>query len=476
MRSCKVHHLLSAIAALACAVPAVPSAAGEPWTEREVAEHVDQARYTGVLERALLDELVARGEQLFTAKFTLGDGAGRPEATLAILPTKRKRTATKRFQRIAGLDANACSSCHNDPVPGGAGDFPVNVFVSEGFTFEDLDSTDQQFSNERNTNHLMGSGLVELLAREMTAELQTQRRQAIEKARASGETVEVALTTKGVDFGRLTAHADGTVGLDGVDGVDADLVIRPFSQKGVMTSLRQFTINALNQHHGMEASERFGPRWTDEADFDGDGVTQEITAGDVSAMVAWQASRPPPLQQVPDDAGWRQAAARGDTLFDSYGCASCHMRALPLESLRFTDPGPYDTAGTLSTAEVDDAAVYDLALLDWHGGLKRNDDGAWLVPLFGDLKRHKMVDLQVSALGNELLSQRFVERDVFQTAELWGIGSTAPYGHRGDMTTLDEVIRAHGGDARQARDRYVDAADADRSALIAFLKTLVIEQ
>lgn len=476
MRSCDFHHRVLALVALAVSVCATPSTAGEPWAERAVAEHVDQARYSGTLDSALLAELVARGEELFTAKFTLQDGAGRPEATLAILPTKRKRTATKRFQRIAGLDANACSSCHNDPVPGGAGDFSVNVFVSEGFTFEDLDTTDQQFSNERNTNHLMGAGLVELLAREMTADLQAQRRQAIEQARASGETVEVALSTKGVDFGRLTAFTDGTVGLDAIDGVDADLVIRPFSQKGVMTSLRQFTVNALNHHHGMQAGERFGPRWTDETDFDGDGVTGEMTHGDVSAMVAWQATRPPPLRQTPDDTAWRQAATRGDQLFDSYGCASCHMRALPLDSLGFADPGPHDMAGTLSSGEIDDAAVYDLALLEWSKTLKRDENGAWLVPLFGDLKRHKMVDLQVSALGNELLSQRFVERDVFQTAELWGIGSTAPYGHRGDMTTLDEVIRAHGGEARQARDNYANAEAADRGALIAFLKTLVIEE
>jgi CxxC motif-containing protein (DUF1111 family) len=95
--------------------------------------------------------------------------------------------------------------------------------------------------------------------------------------------------------------------------------------------------------------------------------------------------------------------------------------------------------------------------------------------LFGDLKRHVIADAQVATLGNELLSQRFVERDQFMTAELWGIASTAPYGHRGDLLTLDEVIRAHGGEARAARDAYIALTAADQSALIAYLKTLVIE-
>jgi hypothetical protein len=68
----------------------------------------------------------------------------------------------------------------------------------------------------------------------------------------------VAAGSQGRRFRTLPAEADGSVNLDELDGVDTDLVIRPFSQKGVMTSLRQFTINALNQHHGMQADERFG--------------------------------------------------------------------------------------------------------------------------------------------------------------------------------------------------------------------------
>jgi len=85
------------------------------------------------------------------------------------------------------------------------------------------------------------------------------------------------------------------------------------------------------------------------------------------------------------------------------------------------------------------------------------------------------VDEGADQLGNELMGQRFVERDVFKTAELWGVGSTAPYGHRGDFTTLDGVIRAHGGEAREARDAYIKSSDETRSDIVAFLKSLVIK-
>jgi len=444
-----------------------------PWAEKTIPHHIDRADYLGVLDAATLQTLNAAGERLFAGRFTTLDGAGRPMATQAIIPTKRKRLPKAGFQRTAGMDANACASCHIEPRIGGAGGFVANVFVSEGFTNADFDTTDPQFSNERNTNHLMGAGLVELLAREMTAQLHQQRKDALRAARDGGTSQTVELITKGIAFGQITAHPDGMVDLDRIEGVDSDLVIRPFSQKGVFPSLRQFTVNALNHHHGMQAVERFGPRWTGDADFDEDGMEAEITPGDVTALVAWQATLPPPARLVPDDQTWIKAAATGEQMFANFGCASCHVPALPLDSLSFADPGPFDAAGTLRAGEAA-ATVIDMATLDWAATLPRNAAGQIMVPLFGDLKRHKMTDQQVATLGNELLAQRFVERDVFQTSELWGIASTGPYGHRGDLTTLDEVIRAHGGDSRPARDAYLAAEAADREALIAFLKTLII--
>ncbi len=469
--------LLAGLLLAATPVSAIAQDAGTaPWEERIIATPLERGEFTGELSRDRLDALTAIGEKLFKAKFTPLDGVGRPMATQAIIPTKRRRETRLEFQRMAGMDAGSCASCHNEPVAGGAGDFVANVFVSEGFSDADFDSIDPQFSNERNTNHLFGAGLIELLAREMTVELQASRDEAARQARATGETVTLPLAAKGVNFGSITVEPDGMVDLSGLDGVDTDLVIRPFSQKGVMTSLRQFTVNALNQHHGMEATERFGARWTGETDFDEDGKGDEISAGDVSAMVAWQATLEPPLPTKPDDPAWQTAAANGDTLFDTIGCASCHVRALPLTSLKFADPGPVDAAGTLRGDEDGEAAVYDLGLYAWAERLERNDKGEVMVPLFGDLKRHRIADQKVAVLGNELLAQRFVDRDVFMTSELWGIADTAPYGHRGDLTTLDEIIRAHGGEASQSARAYEALPEKDRSALIAFLKTLGIDR
>lgn len=456
-----------------------PSLHMTPWAESVLIRLGEPALVTntpdGRLEDNDLSQLIKHGEALFSAHFTTLDGLGRPYATQAIVPTKRKRPVETTFQRVSGMDANACSSCHNVPRVGGAGDFTANVFVSEGFNLADFDSVDPQFSNERNTNHLFGAGLIELLAREISNDLQQIRAMAIIRARQDKQPVTVRLQSKGIDYGEITARPSGILELDHIDGIDPDLVVRPFSQKGVMTSLRQFTINALNHHHGIQANERFGARWTGEDDFDQDGIANEFSPANVSALVAWQATRPVPGRRSDLSPAWLSAAQRGENHFLDSGCDSCHRPTLPLRSLRFDDPGNHDMAGTLRADEGPVSLYYDLQQLAWTRDLQRDDNGHWLVPLFGDLKRHRIADDTVSTLGNELLSQRFVGRDIFMTAELWGVGSTAPYGHRGNLATLTEVILAHGGEASQSRLAFERLDATQQLDLVAYLKTLVIE-
>ena len=60
------------------------------------------------------------------------------------------------------------------------------------------------------------------------------------------------------------------------------------------------------------------------------------------------------------------------------------------------------------------------------------------------------------------------------TEPLWGVGTTAPYGHDGRSVNLHEVILRHGGEAQRARDLYAAAPAALQIALRAFLESLVL--
>src|SRR5262249_15078155 len=147
-----------------------------------------------------------------------------------------RRTFPDNFNRSSGPEANSCSGCHNEPRPGGGGDNVANVFVLAQLN-DFTDDISGNTANERGTLGMWGSGAIEMLAREMTGDLLAIRSAALKQAAATNQPVTRDLLTKGVSFGRITAQPDGGTDLSQIEGVDKDLIIKPFHQKGVVISL-----------------------------------------------------------------------------------------------------------------------------------------------------------------------------------------------------------------------------------------------
>ena len=446
--------------------------AGEPVGDAPtVRTHVAQADVeTGVVG---VDALVAHGRAIFAASFNALDGQGRPTSTGTGGP-RVARTFPQHFNRISGPDANSCLGCHNLPSIGGGGDQVANVFVlGQRFPFVDFASpagegdgfqahTLSGVANERNTLGMFGAGYVELLARELTVELQAIRAAAVAAATGAGHDVTRALVAKGIAFGSVTAHGDGSVDTSAVEGVDADLVVKPFHQKGVVVSLREFSNNAVNHHHGMQSSERFGAG----LDPDGDGTADELTVGDLTALTVFQATLPAPLPREPDDHRVRAAARRGARAFDAIGCAVCHVPALRLLDPVFREPNPFNPAGNLRPADV--TVSLELDLTRYGPRLAREADGSVFVPVYTDFKRHDMGP----TLDTEQLVQAGVPTRMWLTKKLWGFASEPPFLHHGRATTITEAILWHGGEGQAARDAFAALAPDDQADVIEFLKTL----
>lgn len=435
--------------------------------------HTDQSDIDeGLLD---LDRLIERGRILMMAHFNTLDGAGRPEATGTGDPRLR-RDAPDNFNRISGPDSGSCAACHNMPRAGGGGDNVANVFVLAqrlplvNFDGGEGDGSDRQtlksVGNERNTLGMFGSGFIELLAREMTADLHAIRDEAVSLAMDTRTSVFAPLITKGVSFGWITALPDGSLGTDRVEGIDPDLVIKPFHQKGVAVSLRGFTNDAMNHHHGMQAAERFG----DGVDADGDGVVDELTRGDITALTLFQATLPVPGRVLPRDRRARDAVGQGLELFHTVGCAMCHIPELPLNDSVFTEPGPFNPPGNLQTGDVSRLFHVDLTRDGPGPHLEAGPDGVVMVPAFTDMKRHHMGD----ALDNEVLEQSGVPTGEWLTRKLWGMASEPPFLHHGRATLISEAVLAHAGEARESRDAFRALSHDERAAVVEFLKSLQV--
>lgn len=462
------------VASIACCWVACSSAFGiaEDFVERAVPYHVSQ----GDLEsgRWTSAQMIEAGRRLFVAKFSRADGLGRPAATGNPFPLKRRDIHENIvFARGEGPDANSCASCHHDPVIGGAGDFAVNVFTGLGQRTLPASAIETTLANERGTPALHGSGLLELLAREITVDLHQIRDQALHSAKEQSKPIRAKLVSKGIHFGWLTAEPTGETDTTEVDGIDRDLVVKPFGAKGVITSLREFTVNAANLHHGMQATERYGAKFTGTNDFDQDGITDELTEGDITALTIFQAALPGPGRRLPAAPDQLAAIRNGEELFTRIGCAVCHPTELTLNSSLFTEPNPYNFEGNLQRETGRATVSINLAASGEGTAIEKRGDH-YVVHAFTDFKRHDISDQRRPHLRNEIVFERSLPTELFITRPLWGVGDTAPYGHRGDLVTLSEIIVAHGGEAAESADRYEELAENERSAILSFLKSLCV--
>ena len=422
-----------------------------------------------------LPELIEAGRRLFRASFNVLDGAGRPGATGDSKPTIRLAGSAPLLQRIAGPDATSCAGCHNLPIIGGSGDFSSNVFVGAHFSDPPSMTIEPQGTNERGTTSVFGAGAIEMVAREMTDDLHAQLDAARINVADARHDEQVSLVAKGVSFGKTTVHPDGSYSSDDLEGIDSDLVVKPFGVKGIAVSLREFTNFALNQHHGIQSEERFGWARTGIRDFDDDGVVSEFTIGQLSALVIYQASLPPPRRVRSSNPAQQQLVESGEMQFNAARCTSCHLPYLPLRSSWFLEPNPYNRPGSIVPSDVGGQITLPIEVED-DSGIVKSAEGAVLVRAFTDLKRHVICDEEDDFYCNERLRQDFVPRDQFLTAKLWDAGSSAPYGHRGNLTTITEAIMHHSGEGKGARRAFAGLSDEHKRSLIAFLKSLRVTE
>lgn len=441
-----------------------------------------------------LKDLRRMGLSVFSTPFNtfdgLGDGPFDPTETETLMFGQRPTLqGNGLFLRINGLDAQSCNECHTilsnrtrPPTLGlaGVGGVVQNAIIMPSL-IDVADSMDDRvvYQNSHNPDlplvfdgvadyngrfanppFLFGGGGVELLGKEMTRNLQ----EYLALARESPAGVTISLDTHGVNFGSITSLGKGEVQLD-VEGIGPEditdvppeevLVVRPFGRKGENFSMRDFDRGAMQFHFGVQPVEVIDPDEIGGVDADGDGVTEEVTIGEMTVLHVFDVTNPPP-RFVPIS----NQVQSGYQKFLQIGCADCHIPSLETESrhlpLAFPEV-PHDP----------DANVYLEVDLRRVGFRLSRDRHGIEVPLFADLKRHDMGPRLAETFERGEIANR-----EFTTARLWGIADTAPYLHDGRATTITQAIEFHGGEAQAARDAFLALSDNNQKKLLAFLRSL----
>jgi cytochrome c peroxidase len=300
------------------------------------------------------------------------------------------------------------------------------------------------------------------------------------------------------DQGRLALLKDpGIVGYDLLVGVFA-------SSAGdhQFPSMRSFSTGVYNTINGIlldvpvvAAHPRFGGFWIeqwgkvsnagslqseiflsgDPAALDASG-RGKITEGELDLLEWFMMNHPAPAQAVQTE-----RTRRGRALLAEYGCTSCHVGSWVIKPADEATRMPGDRR-FFHLAVAPDPASGELRgrLIDLTKEVRREDGTVLRVPrregfvvedVFTDLRHH---DLGEKFYEYNYRNGQLTVAKRFRTTPLWGVGSTAPYGHDGRSATLDDVVRRHGGDAEASVRAYAKAPAEDREALIAFLRSLVL--
>lgn len=472
-------------------------------------QHVEQEELVELVSMGLheeaFDEAFEEGNELFETLFNSLDGVGANVGNgerFTRVPRADLRGSRQWFRhfpaRLSGPNAAKCTACHNTGGDDGSGGTEANIHR------DPTRSGDIGKFIQRNTPHLFGAGGIQLLAEEMTAELHALVEEAKETLCETGGALRVDLVAKGVSFGSVLVRRTRRdpcrflVDASRVEGIDEDLVVRPFQWKGSVAFLRDFNRDAAHNELGMQSTEIVG----EDTDGDYDGIVNEMTVGDQTALAVYVAAQPRPVTKIElNDLGLLapaltpeqiDAIGRGEATFQTIGCATCHVPSLVVANPIFSEPSqnPFyrddafpagedplaegvDPVNALTFDITEDQPDNDLALPG--GGtahiapFEADGEGGAIVRLYGDLKRHDMG----SGLA-EVVNENGIGRSTFLTENLWGVGTTSPYLHDGRATTLAEAILEHGGEAAFARTAFRELAPDERADLIAFLENLVL--
>ena len=429
---------------------------------------------------------------------------------------------------------NSCGVCHNTPYRDAGAGATIPKNGGEG----------------RNTPHMFGAGLVEMLGQQMRlqalAVADDNRDGWVSLEEAKGKRLvlrnlpdRIEGTRTDIDYGSfedldgngrpdlnpvfnpIYVDARGeriafapSLNFGGVAGYTFEVQCMGFGhlympfRPPVSTTLRAFTATPFDIHSGIQAFDPTtltqttpqgfsmfsnagcqqcltavgkdrgaarGPTGISRDDPDRDGYVEEMSEGDLD-LAEWYLLNHP----APGRGRITGEVRRGEKLFATLDCAACHV---PDWRLHAWDPYARDYTKQyggdrrffeLKVAFNETTERVEGKLLP----LAARVGGRTLPHRHGYTVRGFYSDVKYHDVGEKFHQVQFdgsvVKR--FRTSPLWGVGSTAPYGHDGASLSLDDVIRRHGGEALSSRSAYAALGESDRRAVIAFLESLVLYQ
>lgn len=426
----------------------------------------------------------AWGRELALREFSAGEGAFGESGRLGGTTLQDQSTPMMSRGHV-----NSCAACHNVPWQ----DMGAGITIAKNS------------SAGRNTPHLYGAGVVEMVGFLIREQLLAQADRngdgwiSFAEARTAGPATVRPTQGNALDFGRFDdADGDHRPDLNPVVYVwyvdaegeriswarrldDADVAGYSFSVQvfghgqndrighgGLGDTLRSVAARALDMHSGLQA---YDPTCNTESK---GGLCEVSLAGAQQFFTGFsrdlgQVLRGSVSLDDPDRDGVVNEISEGD------------LDLLEWYLLNHPTPSEERSPGFFAGKEVArQIGCLNCHTPDWHlpndrrffemgDTLLRRKPGPNTVrDIFSDFRQHD--------LGAEFHERQFdgSTRRFFRTAPLWGVGTSMPYGHDGASLSLREVILRHGGEAAEVTARFRRLSPERAEQVLTFLRGLVL--
>ncbi len=238
-----------------------------------------------------------------------------------------------------------------------------------------------------------------------------------------------------------------------------------FGWRGQVATLPEFVLAACSVELGLEVpghsqarpvmarKEQLVQEAKDQADAGRrKSRSVDLTEEQCNSLTAYVASLSAPQTSRASGLNQAKSVQRGMVVFETIGCAACHV----------PDLGP--VAGLYS----------DLLLHDMGSNLSDPS------PAIPELNERTIQDGSGSAYGGPILRMELVKNSTtnihqeWRTPPLWGVASSAPYLHDGRANTLEQAIQWHGGEGQRAAEAFRSLKPDERVDLLQFLHSLSV--
>lgn len=249
--------------------------------------------------------------------------------------------------------------------------------------------------------------------------------------------------------GRVSRLADGRIGR--------------FGWKSQKATLHDFTMTACAVELGLHVPEHSQSALPYQTEKGPQGF--DLNEVECLALVSYLKKLPAPVERKPAQSNAAEYIAEGQKLFDTVGCAACHIPNLGDVAGMYSDLLLHDMG-----PEMGDNGQYGVFIPDSPGDNPETEFPALTAATGTPGMPFQFRGGELGKVPAKMIGATELE---WRTPPLWGLRDSAPYLHDGRAKSIEQAIAFHGGEASRSTQLFFKLTHTERQKLVAFLKTLV---